>query len=207
MSNLYDISREIAASSVVYPGDASANVSPICEIGEAAPCHIMNLGLSTHYLTHVDVPAHFIKGGASLDDIALSRFTGPAVVVEAGGSVITAADVPVVPPDVNVLFKTRNSDQPTEAPFREDHVYLAEDAARALSDAGVNLVGIDYISIDRFGDENYPAHRLLLGAGILILEGLDLTGVNPGRYRLCAFPLRVASGDGSPVRAVLQEVR
>lgn len=204
MKLVYDISRPIAPSSVVYPGDAPPELSTVCEIGDSAPCHIMNLGLTTHFGTHVDVPAHFIRDGKTLDDVQLHRFGGPAVVVEVEGDTITAAHIPAIEKSVNVLFKTNNSRQQTNAEFKKDHVYVTEEAAEALAARGVNMVGIDYLSVDRFGDENYPVHKLLLGRGVLILEGLDLSDVSAGRYHLSAFPLRIAGGDGSPVRATLE---
>jgi len=101
-----------------------------------------------------------------------------------------------------VLFKTRHSG-PWTPEYDRNHVYLTPQTAALLVERGANLAGVDYLDVDRCGDSQYTVHRTLLGAGVLILEGLDLAGVPPGRYRLAAFPLRIQDGDGSPVRAVL----
>ncbi len=114
-------------------------------------------------------------------------------------------NVPEVAAGLNLLFKTRNSAHWDPTAYDANHVYIERTAAEAIAARGANLVGIDYLSVDRFGDETYPAHHALLGSGVLILEGLDLSGVEAGRYTLYALPLRIEDGDGSPVRAILEE--
>lgn len=203
MPKLYDISRVIAPTSVVYAGSKPLGLAPLSTIGPDSPWRITRLDWTTHFLTHVDPPCHCITGGATLDQIPLSRFMGRAVVVAVPGDVIEPGDLPELSAGINVLFKTRNSTSATDAPFDENYVYLSANAAERLAEAGVNLVGIDYLSVDRFGDDRAPSHFALLGQNVLILEGLDLSTVSPGFYTLIAFPLRIADGDGSPVRAVL----
>lgn len=202
---IIDISREIAPDSVVYPGDDPLEVSRFCTIDESCPCNITKLGWTTHFLTHVDPPAHFVKDGGFLDDVPLERFTGPALVIEVEGDAVLASDLPARENILgkNVLFKTANSTRSEAEPFDQNHVYISAEAAKAAVERGVNLVGIDYLSVDRFGDEEYPAHRTLLGNGVLILEGLNLAKVPPGEYTLIALPLKIKGGDGSPVRAAL----
>jgi arylformamidase len=204
---LHDISRLIAETSTVYQGDEQPTVSALCSIGNDAPCNMQNLEhWTTHLLTHIDAPLHFVRGGASLDQIELQRFVCPATVVDVTGDSVEAGDVPPGPLRGRaVLFRTRNSSLAVDATFDERHVYVGVSAAKALVAAGANLAGIDYLSVDRFGDEEYPAHRTLLGGDVLVLEGLMLGGVVPGDYQLLALPLRIAGGDGSPVRAVLIE--
>jgi arylformamidase len=198
-------SRAIETGSLVYPGDPTIEIRSLCSIGDDSPCSISELaGWTTHFLTHVDPPAHFVRGGATLDTVPLERFVGPAVVVSVDGDCVEASDLPDdVGAGMNVLFRTRNSARLDSREFDEHHVYVTEGLATAAVDRGVNLVGLDYIGADRFGDEGYPVHRKLLGSGVLILEGLDLSGVEPGRYTLFALPLKIKDGDGSPVRAVL----
>lgn len=200
-----DISRVIEPAAAVYPGDDPLEAAPVCEIGSEAPCNITGLvGWTTHFLTHVDPPRHFFPAGQTLDEIPLERFIGAARVVHVEGDAVTAEDLPTdLRAGANVLIKTRNSSTDPHA-FDEAHVYLDVSAVEALVTARVNLVGFDYLSVDRFGDEDYPAHRGLLAADILVLEGLDLSAVQPGEYRLLAMPLRIKGGDGSPVRAVLE---
>lgn len=199
-----DISRSIEAGALTYPGDPPLSVRRICQIGQGSPYNILELGITTHTLTHIDAPLHFFPEGNSIEEIPTERFMGDALVVEVEGPVIRPEDLP--PGDlarVNLLFKTRNSGLWDSRVYREDYVYLSAEGADAAAARGVNLVGIDYLSIDRHGDESYPAHRILLEKDILILEGIDLAGVEPGKYTLVALPLRIAMGDGSPVRAVL----
>jgi arylformamidase len=206
MMRLVDISRTIHTNALVYPGDTPLELSRLCTVGPESPCTITQLGgWTTHFLTHVDVPLHFVAGGASLDETPLDRFAGDAIVVEVDGDAVLASHVPAgeALDGVGLLFKTRNSDRFDQGAFDEHHVYVSEGAAKAAVERGVNLIGIDYLSVDRYGDETYPAHRSLLGSGVLILEGIDLSHVAPGRYVLFALPLKIAAGDGSPVRAVL----
>jgi arylformamidase len=164
---------------------------------------MLRLECTTHLLTHVDAPRHFFEGGASLDQIHVARFCGEALVIEAEGDVVLPGDVPGEAQGLNLLFKTRNSARWNASVYDREHVSISPAAAEVMAARGVNLAGIDYLSVDRCGDESYPVHRTLLGAGVLILEGIDLAGVTPGRYHLSALPLKIAGGDGSPVRAVL----
>ena len=191
MIEYFDISRAIAPGAVVYPGDPAIRMETVCP-------GLTALHWSTHTLTHIDPPAHFIPGGASIDQIPLTRFHGPALVVAVAGPVVLAEHVV---PAQNLLFKTQSGWSDTR--YLEDHVYISLEAAEKLAQLGVNLVGIDYLSVDRHGDPAFPAHHTLLRAGVLILEGVDLSAVEPGLYTLLAMPLKIANGDGSPVRAVL----
>jgi arylformamidase len=199
-----DISRRISPEAVSYGDGEPLGMKPVCSVGvNGSNWSITKLDWTTHFLTHVDPPAHHIPGGATLDQVPVARFMGPAIVVEAKGDAVEASDVPGEIAGLNILFKTRNSSVATNAPFARDYVYISAAAAQALVRERVNLVGIDYLSVDPFGAESFPAHTALLGNDILILEGADLSSVSPGRYHLVALPLRIAEGDGSPVRAVL----
>ena len=160
---------------------------------------------TTHFLTHVDPPSHFIKNGASLDDLPLDRFFGRCRVVEIADDCVSRSDIEKsgATEGMTLLLKTKNSSFSTESPFRPDYAYVLSEAAEAAVKLGLNMVGIDYVSIDAYGDEKYPAHHILLGGNVLILEGLDLSAVAAGEYHYSALPLKIKNGDGSPVRAVL----
>jgi len=106
--------------------------------------------------------------------------------------------------DLRLLIKTRNSGQLRQADFREDFVYLTPDGASYLAQAGLKLVGWDYLSIEKFGSRDFPAHHALLGAGVVVVEGLDLSQVEPGEYDLVCLPLKLAGADGAPARVVLR---
>ena len=198
-----DISRVISPRSTVYEGSKPLGLTPLCSIATGEKFNITKLDWTTHFLTHVDVPHHAIAGGANLDQVPLSRFMGNALVVEAHGAAVEPSDLPMLSKGMNILFKTRNSTVATDAPFDRNYVYISPSAAKKLGEARVNLIGIDCLNVDRFGDDSFPAHQALLGNNVLILEGVDLSAVKPGCYQLIALPLRIERGDGSPVRAVL----
>jgi arylformamidase len=208
VNSVIDISRSISPEAAVYEGDDPLGIETVCDIGDEAPCRITALkNWTTHFLTHVDAPRHFISDGPTLDDIPLTRFSGEAIVVDVGDATeILPEHLPEgTLAGLNVLFRTFNSALDT-AVFHEDHAYVSAAAAKELVSRGANMIGIDYLSVDRFGDEEYPAHRTALAGDVLIIEGLDLGHVAPGRYRFQALPMKIAGGDGSPVRAVLEEL-
>ena len=198
-----DISRTISSGALVYPGDTPPSVHRRCDLGAGDPFNILEFQWSGHVLTHVDAPRHFFRDGDAVDEIPPERFMGEAEVIEVEGPAVEPTHIPQQATGLNLLFKTRNSDHWDAPEFNPGYVYISAAAAGIIAQRGANLVGIDYLSADRFGDESYPAHHTLLGAGILILEGIDLSGVEAGRYTLIAVPLKISGGDGSPVRALL----
>lgn len=203
-----DISRTISNDALVIPGDEEINHTTICDIGPESPCRITKLGgWTTHFLTHVDAPRHFVKNGKTLDAIPIERFSGPSIVAEARVSVIDREFVRTLRlrKGQNVLFKTRHSGPFKKGQFDESHVHISQSGAEALVDCGVNLVATDYLSIDGFHTKDFPAHRTLLGKEVLVMEAVNLESVRPGEYGLLALPLKIGEGDGSPVRAVLTQ--
>jgi arylformamidase len=212
MPKILDISRAISEDAPVYPGDEPLRMEPVCAIGPDSPSSITRLHWTTHFLTHLDPPSHFFKEGLALDQFPLERFINEALVIEIPGGRVEPADLPSADAmrGRSLLFKTLRAEpepaaEPQAQPFDEHHPSLTPDAARRIAEAGANLVGIDTPSVDRHGDGAFPVHRTLLGAGVMILEGLDLAAAAPGRYQLIALPLKIVRGDGSPVRAVLLE--
>ncbi len=196
---LLDISRVIGPALAMPPGGAAPGTSLVCDIGPDSPSRVTRLeNWTTHLATHVDVPRHFLPDGETVDAVDLRRFRGPATVVRVAGRAVLPADVPRVPAGHNILFATGGDPDDPDVGG-----YLHPDTVAVLLARRPNLVGIDAGGVDRPGDHACPAHHGLLGAGVLLLEGLDLTGVAQGDYTLWALPLRIADGDGSPVRAVL----
>ena len=210
---IYDISVPIAPGETpTYPGDPGIEVGSWAAIsrGDAANVSVLNFG--THTGTHVDAPAHFIEGAPGMRSLPLDALLGEALVIAVPSGVRAIEESHVEELShvgaARVLFKTRNSafwDDP-RGRFREDFTYVSPGAARALVSRGVRLVGIDYLSVEEFGSKHFETHRTLLSNRVVILEGLDLRAVAPGRYELICLPLKIAagSGDGAPARAVLR---
>ena len=202
-----DISLPLREGMIVYEGDPDIAVTPALALERGDPANVSMLRLGTHTGTHMDAPRHFIDGAAGIDTLALDVLIGPALVaaIDVEG-LIEPRHLASVPLDghTRVIFKTRNSALWERASFAREYVALSLAAALQLIERGVKLVGIDYLSIEAFGAVGHPVHKALLGAGIVILEGLDLRRVTPGVYELFCLPLRIAGGDGSPCRAVLR---
>jgi arylformamidase len=204
---LIDISLPIREGMIVYEGDPGISVSSALSLDRGDPANVSTLRLGSHTGTHVDAPLHFIPGGASVDTLDLDVLIGRALVAEVKTDrMIERAHLEALPlaGHTRVLLKTLNSALWDRGSFAREYVALAEDAARLLIERGVKLVGVDYLSIEAFGATGHPVHRTLLGAGLVILEGLDFRRVSPGVYELYCLPLRIAGGDGSPCRAILR---
>ncbi len=206
---IYDITVPISNDLPVYPGDPAIQITRVMSLEKGDLARVSHLSFSTHIGTHIDPPYHFMMGGQPLDQVPLEVFIGPARVIDAGDvDVIDAALLAKFDLDgaTRILFKTRNSRLWRETnEFREDFVYLETDGAELLVERGVRLVGIDYLSIEKFNFDKPTTHWTLLGAGVVIVEGLDLSEVEPGDYELICLPLKIKDGDGGPARAVLRE--
>ena len=177
---------------VTYPGDPPVRLERVSSIADGAAANLSRLDFGVHSGTHVDAPLHFVDRAAGAEALPLDVLVGPCVVVD-------GLDVTAVPAGVErVLFKTANSRLWERDEFSDDFVKLDGAAARTLVEAGVRLVGIDYLSI---GDEE--AHHTLLEAGVVAVEGLDLREVEPGEYRLVCAPLKLVGSDGAPARVLL----
>jgi arylformamidase len=206
MPTVYDVTVPLVPGLPVYPGDPPFEIEPVQRLG-SAPFSLSRMSLATHTGTHVDAPAHFLPGGATIDSLPLEILLGKARVVEiTARERIDRADLEPrdLRDDLRILLKTRMSGQMLKPGFQEDHLYLSGDAAAYLAQAGLKLVGFDYLSVDRYGAPDYPAHHALLEAGVIIVEGLDLSEVEPGEYDMACLPLRVADGDGAPARVILR---
>ena len=209
MTGLIDISVPLHSGIPVWPGSTGylLTQSSCLETGDAS----MNsmLDMDVHVGTHVDAPCHFIPGAASSEALPLEALIGPAHVALVEDAEVVTPELLSglgLEPDVErLLLKTRNSElwEKGEREFRSDFVALTADAARWLVDRGIVLIGIDYLSVQRFGDPPLT-HEILLRSGMVVLEGLNLAGAVPGRYELICLPLRLVGSDGAPARAVLR---
>ena len=207
---IIDVSIRLRDAMTVYRGNPPVRIRSAMTLRKDG-VNLSELCLGSHTGTHVDAPSHFIRNGAGVDRLDLERFIGPAWVADLrrvkGG--ISAEDLKkarIPRGSRRVLLHTGNSRwwHPARA-FRTDFVYLAADGADWLVKRGVDLVGIDYLSIEGYGVAGAPTHKRLLGAGIPILEGLDLFKVRAGRWQMAALPLRIVNGDAGLTRAVLWE--
>lgn len=208
---IYDITVPISNDLPVYPGDPQIHIERTHSLEKGDIARVSRLSFSTHIGTHIDPPYHFMKDGIPLDQAPLDVFIGPARVIDVGD--VASIDAALLSTfDLEgasrVLFKTRNSRFWRETiDFQRDFVYLETDAAEMLVARGVKLVGIDYLSIEKFGFDKPTTHWTLLGANVFIVEGLDLNEIAPGDYELICLPLKIKDGDGGPARVVLRELK
>jgi len=207
---IYDVTVPLSNELPTWPGDPGIEIRDWLSLsnGDAANVSVLNFG--AHTGTHVDAPAHFIEGAAKVESLALNVLIGEAQVIEVPEEHLAISEQFVLdhcaPGTTRVIFKTRNSAFWSEPEFRTDFTYLDFNAATKLAEQGTKLIGIDYLSIEKFGQEKHETHHALLSRGVIILEGLILKDVPAGNYELICLPLRLRSdkGDGAPARVVLR---
>jgi len=205
---IYDVTLKIKPNMVSWPGDPRVSRALINVKSPEKPFNVSSLSMSVHTGTHVDAPYHIFADGDTIDQLPLKSLFGRTYVQELPDIDLITADVLMqaeIPPRTRrILFKTRNSEywNEEEPKFHKDFVALSLDAAKYLVKRGVKLVGIDYLSIAPYKNA-VEVHETLLGAGVVILEGLNLTGVTQGRYTLYCLPLKIDGADGAPARVIL----
>jgi arylformamidase len=204
---IYDISVTVPVAPV-FPGDPITRLSRVANIKDGSKCNLTEVSMCLHAGTHADAPLHFVDGAASIEKLSPSLFVGKTrlVTIYKKEGNIEAADLKHfgIQSGERLIIKTHNSidGHIADPEFYTDFCALAPSAAQYLVDCGVSLVGIDYASIGQ-GDSNTQTHRILLAAGIAVLEWLDLSSVKDGRYFLSAAPIKIAGAEGSPTRALL----
>ncbi|MDQ6771117.1 MAG: cyclase family protein [Gemmatimonadota bacterium] len=207
MTRIYDISVPIRSGGLVYPGNPEIEVSLQQAVAKGAGANVSSIRFGSHTGTHADAARHFFDDGQSVDKIPLERLIGPALLLAFPDDLpaVTAADLRRhdLKGHTRILLRTRNSVLLSQKEFVRDYTYLAPDGAQYLVDNGVELVGIDYLSIEQFHSGHHKTHRILLERSVVILEGLDLSAPGPGKYELICLPLRIEGCDGAPARAVL----
>jgi arylformamidase len=197
---IFDVSVPIRPGMVTYPGDPTVDLERTTSIGEGSAFNISRLAFGVHTGTHVDAPVHVVADGAGVEELPVDVLVGPATVFDLTSASALDADAlgAAGVGGERVLLKSRNSELWSQGSFADDFLALSVDAARLLVEAGVRLVGVDYLSV---GDE--ATHRVLLEAGIVAIEGLDLSGVEPGEFQLVCAPLKLVGSDGAPARVFL----
>jgi len=205
---IYDISVGVSPEIPVWPGDPPVVLERVMSMENGDEANISRIQSGVHVGTHIDAPIHFVEGGATVDAIPLKSLLGRAYVVDLRkADVLDAAALESarIPPRTRrLLFKTRNSELWTsgESSFQRDFVAVDASGAEWLVRKGVKLVGVDYLSVAPFNDGG-PTHRILLEAGVVVVEGLNLARVSKGRYTLYCLPVKLMGSDGAPARAVL----
>ena len=206
---LYDVTRPLSSALPVYPGDPVVELTPIAQCAWGDGANVTRMVLSSHTGTHIDAPRHFFDTGTTVDNLDLQVLIGLARVIDVPCvSHITVEDLRVheLQGVTRVLFKTSNGLLWDRPGFQTAYQALTPAAAEWLVSCGARLVGVDYLSVDAYEAEDFPVHRALLRAGVVIVEGLDLRAVPPGNYELYALPLLLLDGDGAPARVLLRGV-
>lgn len=206
-----DISVPLQSGMIHWPGDPPVAIKRMLDMERGAPCNVSTISMGSHTGTHIDAPLHFLRSGKGIDEMPLETTMGPVRVLEIHGKKwVTPKELGQhrIHPGERILFKTQNSARCWRTnTFIRDFIYLSTEAAKWLAQRGVRLVGIDYLSVGGYEKNGVEVHRLLLEAGVWILEGLNLSKVRPGTYELFCLPLKIAGGDGAPARAVLRPIR
>jgi arylformamidase len=209
---IYDITVPISNELPTWPGDPSVQLTVWRSLSSGDSANVSMLNFGAHTGTHVDAPAHFIDGAAMIESLPLDVLIGAVQVIEVPDDMSFINEEFVItycaPDTTRVLFKTRNSAfwSESEPEFHTDFTYLELNAAQRLVEQGIKLVGIDYLSIEKYDSPNHETHLALLSNGVVILEGLNLTDIPAGNYELICLPLRLrnSKGDGAPARVVLR---
>lgn len=202
-----DISVTLREGLATWPGEEFWKFEPVLRMAEGDPCNVSKITMSVHMGTHVDAPWHFGKSEQTVESIPMERMVIGARVLD-----LTHVEKAIMRADLEgklegtsaALFKTRNSGK-LEAgePYDKEFVHLEASAADYLVERKIATVGVDYLSVEGFHASNAPVHHILLGAGMFIVEGLDLSGVEARDYLFVVLPLKIEGSDGAPARAVL----
>jgi len=209
MMEIYDISLPISPDLPIWPGDPKIILEEIISMDNGADANVSRLEAGVHIGTHVDAPHHFLNDGRTVENLSLDVLTGPAFVLHVDDSVdAITADIldaaPIPPATSRLLLRTKNSRLWTSdiRTFQPDYVAVTADGAEWLVEHGIQLIGVDYLSVAPF-DDTVTTHQIVLSAGMIVIEGCDLSQVSQGEYVLYCLPLKLVGSDGAPARAIL----
>ena len=206
---LYDVTLTIEPGMLVWPGNPQVAVDTVKSIAQGSSSNVSLLHIGTHTATHVDAPRHFIPGAPGVDSLEPEVLVGRARLFQLPDAhhidrkLLEGLDLKGVK---RLLLGTRNSALLKQKQLGLDYAFVSADAAHYLVDMGIKLVGLDYLSVEQYQKEGRPAHNILLGAGMVIVEGLALAEVPAGDYELLCLPLKLKDADGAPARVFLREV-
>ena len=204
---IFDVSVPVSSRLPTWPGVPRVSLTRASSIARGDPANVSRLEAGVHTGTHVDAPVHFVDGATGIEEIPVETLVGPCLVVEANppGLDLRPEDLPDTL-HTRVLFKTRNSERwaRDDSDFETEFVAVGLELARRLVAERKLLVGVDYLSVESFhAPFEHPVHHALLEARIVVVEGLDLSRVEPGEYELYCLPLKLVGSDGAPARTVL----
>ena len=208
MTDWIDVSVTVRHGMAHWPGNPPIVLERVLDVERGDDCNVSHLAMGVHTGTHMDGPVHFLPAAAGLDEMPLTATMGEARVIEIEHpSQITVGELRGhrLRAGERVLFRTSNSARCWDSgSFVEDFVYISEQAAAYLAETGVQTVGVDYLSVGGYRADGAVIHRILLQAGIWIIEGLDLSAVTGGRYEMICLPVKLHGSDGAPARAILR---
>jgi len=203
-----DVSVTVRHGMPHWPDNPPIVMQRAMDIERGDGCNVSHLAMGVHSGTHIDGPVHFVHQAAGVDEMPLTATMGPARIIEiTHPREITVGELRphALQAGERVLFKTSNSPRAWQADtFVEDFVYISEQAAGYLAETGVQTVGVDYLSVGGYHADGAKIHQILLTAGIWIIEGLDLSAVQPGPYEMICLPVKLHGSDGAPARAILR---
>jgi len=206
-----DISVPLKSGMVHWPGDPEIRIERVLAIDRGDPCNVSSIVMGSHTGTHMDPPFHYVRAGTTLDAMPLDATIGPARVIEIEDPESVKPEELErhdIAPGERILLKTRNSPGAWQTDnFVEDFVYISLAGARYLAERGVRTVGVDYLSVGGYRADGEAIHHALLEAGVWIIEGLNLAGVQPGNYELLCMPIKIQQADGAPARAILRPLQ
>jgi arylformamidase len=204
---IHDISRAVRESTAVWPGDTPFTRKWVMRIDQGDSCNVSTVTHSVHCGTHADAPFHFDPKGIPIDQVDLSKYVGPCVVMTAKSrDCLRPADLAGLDLRATERLLVRGPDVLRDDQWKNDFFYCSVEAAALVARSGLKLLGLDSPSMDFMTSKELEAHKTLVAGGVAILESLDLSAVQDGRYELIALPLKMSGGDGSLVRAVLREL-
>lgn len=209
-SEWIDVSIPLHNGMVNWPGDAPFHRIETLKIANGDPCNLSQFCSSAHIGTHMDAPRHFLAGGHGMETMPIDAVIGPArvIAIEDPGLIrVKELERHQLRSGERILFKTRNSEHHWKTnDFQEQFVHIPHETAVYLANLKVRTVGVDYLSVGGYETDSAETHQALLGAGIWLIEGLNLTHVEPGDYELVCLPLKLSGSDGAPARAVLRRL-
>lgn len=203
-----DISIPNYDGMIHWPGDPEVEIRQVMDMAKGDVCNLTRMNQSVHTGTHMDSPRHFVADGASMSAWTPDLTIGPCRVIEIADPVaVRAAELAphALQPGEIILLKTENSAKRyTGSEFHKDYVFIAQDAARLMVESKIRTVGLDYMSVGGFHQDLVETHVILLSAPVWVIEGINLTGIDPGNYELCCLPLKLEGSDGAPARALIR---